>query len=141
MGTRAVRAAQGADPQADVSGGDSGGDRQQGDRPRNPRGGSQKRDSQVLWGRHYPEAQAARETEGRQTAYEADRHGRGAPGGVPGGAQGRALREIMSGKKRSVFREYVEAGIWAAVLTLFLRAFVIQAFRIPSESMLDTLLV
>jgi signal peptidase I len=27
------------------------------------------------------------------------------------------------------------------VLTLFLRAFVIQAFRIPSESMMDTLLV
>jgi len=46
----------------------------------------------------------------------------------------------MSGK-RSTFREYVEAALWALVLTLFLRAFVIQAFRIPSESMLDTLLV
>ena len=46
----------------------------------------------------------------------------------------------MSGK-RSTLREYVEAALWALVLTLFLRAFVIQAFRIPSESMLDTLLV
>ena len=46
----------------------------------------------------------------------------------------------MSGK-RSTFREYLEAALWALVLTLFLRAFVIQAFRIPSESMLDTLLV
>ena len=43
--------------------------------------------------------------------------------------------------KRSTLREYVEAALWALVLTLFLRAFVIQAFRIPSESMLDTLLV
>ncbi len=47
----------------------------------------------------------------------------------------------MSGKRRNQVREYVEAALWALVLTLFLRAFVIQAFRIPSESMLDTLLV
>ncbi len=47
----------------------------------------------------------------------------------------------MAGKTRSVVREYVEAALWALVLTLFLRAFVIQAFRIPSESMRDTLLV
>ena len=47
----------------------------------------------------------------------------------------------MSNRKRSVLREYVEAALWALVLTLFLRAFVIQAFRIPSESMRDTLLV
>ena len=47
----------------------------------------------------------------------------------------------MSRKPRSILREYVEAALWALVLTLFLRAFVIQAFRIPSESMRDTLLV
>jgi len=47
----------------------------------------------------------------------------------------------MSGARRSTLREYVEALLWAGVLTLFLRSFVIQAFRIPSESMLDTLLV
>ncbi len=47
----------------------------------------------------------------------------------------------MSSKPRSTLREYVEAALWALVLTLFLRAFVIQAFRIPSESMRDTLLV
>ncbi|MBI3539241.1 MAG: signal peptidase I [Candidatus Eisenbacteria bacterium] len=38
-------------------------------------------------------------------------------------------------------REYLEAALWALLITLFLRAFVIQAFRIPSESMKDTLLV
>ncbi len=47
----------------------------------------------------------------------------------------------MTTRTRSVLREYVEAALWALVLTLFLRAFVIQAFRIPSESMRDTLLV
>ena len=47
----------------------------------------------------------------------------------------------MSQKPRSIIREYVEAALWALALTMFLRAFVIQAFRIPSESMRDTLLV
>jgi signal peptidase I len=42
---------------------------------------------------------------------------------------------------RSHVRDYVEAIAWALVITLFLRTFVIQAFRIPSESMADTLLV
>ena len=47
----------------------------------------------------------------------------------------------MSQKPRSIVREYVEAALWALALTMFLRAFVIQAFRIPSESMRDTLLI
>ena len=47
----------------------------------------------------------------------------------------------MSQKPPSIVREYVEAALWALALTMFLRAFVIQAFRIPSESMRDTLLV
>ena len=47
----------------------------------------------------------------------------------------------MATKSRSILREYVEAAVWALALTMFLRAFVIQAFRIPSESMRDTLLV
>jgi signal peptidase I len=46
----------------------------------------------------------------------------------------------MAGKKRSIVREYVEAALWAVVLTFLLRGFVIQAFRIPSESMVPTLL-
>jgi signal peptidase I len=47
----------------------------------------------------------------------------------------------MGSPRRSTLREYVEAALWALVLTLVLRAFVIQAFRIPSESMRDTLLI
>ena len=47
----------------------------------------------------------------------------------------------MASKSRSIVREYLEAALWALLITLFLRAFVIQAFRIPSESMKNTLLV
>lgn len=48
----------------------------------------------------------------------------------------------MSGKaKKGVFREYVEAIVVAVVLALFIRAFVVQAFKIPSGSMIPTLLV
>jgi signal peptidase I len=44
-------------------------------------------------------------------------------------------------KRKSVVREYAEALLFAVILVLFLRAFVIQAFRIPSGSMKNTLLV
>jgi signal peptidase I len=47
----------------------------------------------------------------------------------------------MTRARRSTAREYVEAILWALVLTALLRTFVIQAFRIPSESMVKTLLV
>ncbi len=42
-------------------------------------------------------------------------------------------------KKKSVFREYTEAIVIAVLLALFIRTFVIQAFKIPSGSMLPTL--
>jgi len=44
-------------------------------------------------------------------------------------------------KRKSVFREYVEAILWAVVLALLIRTFAFQAFRIPSSSMEDTLLI
>ncbi len=44
-------------------------------------------------------------------------------------------------RQKSVFREYAEAIIIAAVLALFIRTFIVQAFKIPSGSMEDTLLV
>jgi signal peptidase I len=52
--------------------------------------------------------------------------------------------EVLSGtktKQKSVVREYAEAIIIAIVLALFIRTFVIQAFKIPSGSMKPTLLV
>jgi signal peptidase I len=44
-------------------------------------------------------------------------------------------------RKKSVFREYAEAAIIAVLLALFIRTFVVQAFKIPSGSMEPTLLV
>jgi len=42
-------------------------------------------------------------------------------------------------KKKSILREYFEAITVAVLLALFIRSFVIQAFKIPSGSMLPTL--
>ncbi len=44
-----------------------------------------------------------------------------------------------SNKKKSTLREYIEAFAVAIVLALFIRTFVVQAFKIPSGSMLPTL--
>lgn len=44
-------------------------------------------------------------------------------------------------KKKSVVREYVEAIGIAILLALFIRTFVVQAFKIPSGSMLPTLMI
>ena len=44
-------------------------------------------------------------------------------------------------KKKGMVREYIEAFAVAIVLALLIRTFVVQAFKIPSGSMEDTLLV
>ena len=44
------------------------------------------------------------------------------------------------GKKR-IFKEYIEPIVIAVLIALFIRAFVVQAFKIPSSSMEPTLLV
>lgn len=45
------------------------------------------------------------------------------------------------GRDKSVFREYFEAICIAILLALFIRTFIVQAFKIPSGSMLPTLLI
>jgi signal peptidase I len=42
-------------------------------------------------------------------------------------------------RKKSILREYLEAAAIAVLLALFIRAFVVQAFKIPSGSMKPTL--
>lgn len=42
-------------------------------------------------------------------------------------------------KRKSSLREYTEAIVIALVLALFIRTFIVQAFKIPSGSMLPTL--
>lgn len=47
----------------------------------------------------------------------------------------------MNPRWQKVLKEYVEALAVALVLALVIRTFVVQAFKIPSESMVETLLV
>ena len=44
-------------------------------------------------------------------------------------------------KPKPVWREYLEALIWAAILALVIRTWGVQAFKIPSGSMKPTLLI
>jgi signal peptidase I len=50
-------------------------------------------------------------------------------------------KEAAKTSSKNVVREYAEAIIIAILLALFIRAFVVQAFKIPSGSMKPTLLV
>jgi signal peptidase I len=52
-----------------------------------------------------------------------------------------AGKGIEKAGSKSKFREYSEAIIIAIMLALFIRAFVVQAFKIPSGSMKPTLLI
>ncbi len=53
----------------------------------------------------------------------------------------RVPREAVTVRKKSVLREYTEAILVAVLLALLIRTFVVQAFKIPSGSMIPTLLV
>ncbi len=48
-------------------------------------------------------------------------------------------KQQAAARERSIWREYAEALAMAIVLALFIRTFVVQAFKIPSGSMLPTL--
>lgn len=56
-----------------------------------------------------------------------------------GGGQGPVTCEAP--RKKHIVREYAESILIAAILALVIRTFVVQAFKIPSGSMEDTLLV
>jgi len=51
------------------------------------------------------------------------------------------LRYILKVVKTNVILEYVDSGLIAVLLALVIRTFVVQAFKIPSGSMENTLLV
>jgi signal peptidase I len=50
-----------------------------------------------------------------------------------------AVAEQSAPKTKSTFREYAEAIGMALLLALFIRTFIVQAFKIPSGSMIPTL--
>ena len=54
---------------------------------------------------------------------------------------GRKKQPDIQKPKKGFFREWTEAIIVALVIALILRTFVVQAFKIPSSSMEDTLLI
>ncbi|RUM37498.1 MAG: signal peptidase I [Desulfobulbus sp.] len=49
------------------------------------------------------------------------------------------MKNSKNQKNKSTLREYTEAIVIALVLALFIRTFIVQAFKIPSGSMLPTL--
>jgi signal peptidase I len=49
--------------------------------------------------------------------------------------------EAVSHQKKSVVREYLEAIVVALILAVFIRTFVVQAFKIPTGSMETNLLI
>ncbi|RJX20014.1 MAG: signal peptidase I [Desulfobulbus sp.] len=51
------------------------------------------------------------------------------------------MSESPTATSKSTLREYTEAIIIALVLAFFIRTFIVQAFKIPSGSMLPTLLI
>src|SRR4029453_1777123 len=108
---------------------------------------AEERAGQVLWRRYHAQAQAARETEGREEAHEARRQRRDSAGRVSRRAEGRdgVMAETKnagpSGYKKSTAREYFESICIAVILALFVRTFVVQAFKIPTGSMENNLLI
>ena len=48
---------------------------------------------------------------------------------------------MATGRRKSKFREYAEAIVIAVMLALLIRAYVVQAFKIPSGSMIPTLVI
>lgn len=50
-------------------------------------------------------------------------------------------KKVTKGKKKNIVREYAEALLVAFIAAMIIRIFVIQAFRIPTGSMKDTLLI
>jgi signal peptidase I len=52
-----------------------------------------------------------------------------------------AKKKESLAKRKSALRETVDVVVWAVVMAFLARSFLIQAFRIPSASMEDTLLV
>tara|TARA_A100001037_G_scaffold304779_1_gene342737 strand:+ start:3361 stop:4065 length:705 start_codon:yes stop_codon:yes gene_type:complete len=51
------------------------------------------------------------------------------------------FKKRKKNKKKSTFREYTEAIVVALLLAFFVRAFIVQAFKIPSGSMENSLLI
>ncbi|MBN4054091.1 signal peptidase I [Nitrospira defluvii] len=79
------------------------------------------------------------ETEGREETDETGRPRGNTTGSIPGSPESPGIIYSDEPKEKSTFREYAETLVIAIVLALFIRTFVVQAFKIPSGSMIPTL--
>jgi len=70
---------------------------------------------------------------------EEHNHTPAAPAPVDGTAPQATTETVY--KKKSVFREYAESILIAVVLAMVIRTYLVQAFKIPSGSMEDTLAI
>jgi signal peptidase I len=75
-------------------------------------------------------------------------HSPGPEEGTPGhsspltpGSESSASHQLVHPGAKSIIREYAEAIIVAVLLAFAIRVFVVQAFKIPSGSMIPTLLI
>src|SRR4029077_16348306 len=91
--------------------------------------------------RHLAQAQAARKAEGRQEADETGGQGPDSAGSVPGRAQDGDGERVRREFRKSTAREYFESIVIAVILALFIRTFIVQAFKIPTGSMENNLLI
>ncbi|HUZ18015.1 MAG TPA: signal peptidase I [Spirochaetia bacterium] len=53
----------------------------------------------------------------------------------------RKLKRLEKQKKKNPIVDWIEAFLWAAVVVLIINQYLFQAYQIPSESMMNTLLV
>ncbi len=84
-------------------------------------------------------AVAVREAVGQLDGAANDKHWDDLPGAL--NALDRALDDYLPFARKSTVREYTESIAVAVLIALFLRAFVVEAFKIPSGSMIPTLQV
>src|ERR671913_1461878 len=77
--------------------------------------------------------------EGRAAAAEEVRARKPEPNGAGGGAA--AEGAVTRGPPRSVLREYFESLVVTAIMAIFGMTFVVQAVKVPTGSMQNTILI
>ena len=128
------------------------------DFPRSGEGAAQKRHRQMLRRRYHAQTQTAGTAKRRKETHETGRQSGNSPGGfsrrtksvsretswLRKSKQDQEIGAVTgqpAAKTKSTFREYAEAILMALLLALFIRTFIVQAFKIPSGSMIPTLAI
>src|SRR3989338_6690018 len=97
----------------------------------------------MLWGRYHKKKKTLGKTKGRQETHEAVLKSGNTAGSLPRRVENRIVGGRVKIAKEIVIRElkeWAQSIAVALVLTLIIRTYVIQAFKIPSGSMRPTLI-